>query len=66
LHTPAQNSIMGWIANAPDLEAFSAHGETPEETVRQVRVALASLLVVARERGLVLPKPSEHENSELG
>ena len=47
-----------WIADVPDLEAFSAHGDTPEEAVREVQVALASQFTAAREQGLALPEPS--------
>jgi len=47
-----------WIADVPDLEAFSAHGDTPEEAVREVRVALESLFIAVQEQGLELPEPS--------
>ncbi len=29
-----------WIANVPDLEFCSAHGETPEEAAREIRIAM--------------------------
>ncbi len=47
-----------YIADVPDLGSFSAHGETPEEALREVRIALASLITGAREQGLELPPPT--------
>lgn len=32
------------IADVPDIRYCSAHGETAEEAVREVRIALASML----------------------
>jgi predicted RNase H-like HicB family nuclease len=29
-----------WIAEAPDLEPFAAHGSTPEQAVAELRVAM--------------------------
>ena len=47
-----------YIADVPDLGYVSAHGETPEEALREVRIALASLMKGAREQGLELPPPT--------
>jgi predicted RNase H-like HicB family nuclease len=47
-----------WVADVPDVRFNSAHGETPEEAVRQVRAALAGILADAAERGIALP-PTE-------
>jgi predicted RNase H-like HicB family nuclease len=47
-----------FIADVPDLGAFSAHGPTPEEALREVRRALASAISAAQERGLALPPPT--------
>lgn len=55
-----------WIADVPDLEAFSAHGATPEEAVREVRVALKSLFIAAQEQGLDLPEPSSPQLVKAG
>lgn len=49
---------QAWIADVPDLFACSAHGPTPEEALRQVRLAMAAWLDVAREMGKPLPTPS--------
>jgi predicted RNase H-like HicB family nuclease len=46
-----------WIAEAPDLKPCSAHGDTPEEAVAELRVAMQGWLEVARENGLPIPEP---------
>ena len=49
-----------FIADVPDPGAFSAHGATPEEALREVCVALVSLFAAVEERGLSLPPPTTH------
>jgi predicted RNase H-like HicB family nuclease len=46
-----------WIANVPDLKGCSAHGETPEEAMREVQVAIELWLEVAVEHGDPIPEP---------
>ena len=46
-----------YIADIPDLEFCSAHGDTPEDALREVLVAKKGWLIVAKERGLPIPKP---------
>ena len=46
-----------YIADIPDLEYCSAHGETPEEALREVLVAKRAWLAVAKERGVSIPQP---------
>ncbi len=46
-----------WIAEAPDLKPCAAHGDTPEEAVAELRVAMEGWLEVARESGLPIPEP---------
>ncbi len=46
-----------WIADVPDLEFCSAHGPTPEDAVREVRIALEAWLETAREMGTPIPPP---------
>ncbi|MHB8625021.1 MAG: type II toxin-antitoxin system HicB family antitoxin [Aggregatilineales bacterium] len=46
-----------YIADIPDLRFCSAYGETPEEAVREVMVAKALWLEVARDKGLPIPEP---------
>ena len=47
-----------YIADVPDLGSCSAFGDSPEEALRQVQIALELRLEAARERGLALPEPS--------
>ena len=49
-----------WVADVPDVRSCSAHGKTPEDALREVRLALADILADARERGIVLPPPTRH------
>ena len=46
-----------WIAEAPDLRPCSAHGDSPEAAVAELRVAMQLWLEVAREHGLPIPAP---------
>ncbi|MGH2531149.1 MAG: type II toxin-antitoxin system HicB family antitoxin [Thermomicrobiales bacterium] len=48
------------IADVPDLKYCSAHGETPEEALEEVQIALSAWLEVARERGMPIPQPTSH------
>jgi predicted RNase H-like HicB family nuclease len=45
-----------YIADIPDLKYCSACGDTPEEAVREVQVAKAAWLKVAKERRKPIPK----------
>ena len=47
-----------WVADVPDLRFCSAFGDTPEEAVREVRVATAAWLESAREHGEPIPEPN--------
>lgn len=46
-----------WIADVPDLESCSAHGDTPAEAVAEVETAIELWLEVAREQGHPSPEP---------
>ena len=46
---------QAYIADVPDIRYCSAHGETPEEALREVRTALASMLEWMQEEGIELP-----------
>jgi len=46
-----------FIADVPDLRYCSAHGETPEEAVREAMIARRLWLETAREDGVPLPDP---------
>jgi predicted RNase H-like HicB family nuclease len=47
-----------YVADLPDLRFCSACGDTPEEAVREVQVAKAAWLKVAKQRGKPIPKPT--------
>jgi predicted RNase H-like HicB family nuclease len=47
----------GYIADIPDLEACSAFGDTPEEALRQVKIAKSAWLEAAQAEGIPIPEP---------
>jgi predicted RNase H-like HicB family nuclease len=47
----------GYIADIPDLQMCSAFGKTPEESLKQVRIAMHAWLKAARAAGKPIPKP---------
>lgn len=47
-----------WIANVPDLRPCSAHGDTPQQAVTEVEVAIGLWLDWARDKGVPIPEPS--------
>jgi predicted RNase H-like HicB family nuclease len=47
-----------YVADIPDLKFCSAFGDTPDEAVREVLVAKAAWLAVARKKKKPIPKPS--------
>jgi predicted RNase H-like HicB family nuclease len=47
-----------WVANVPDLPGCSAHGDTPEEAIREVQVAMELWLETARDAGDPIPVAS--------
>ena len=49
---------QAYVADVPDPRSCSAHGDTPEEALREVRAALDLRLEAARELGVPLPAPS--------
>ena len=53
-----------WIADAPDLRHCSAHGETREEALAELEVAMRAWLDAARYRGQPAPdaqsRPQRH------
>ncbi len=46
-----------YVADIPDLKFCSALGGSPEEAVREVQIAKAAWLKVAKARGKAIPKP---------
>jgi predicted RNase H-like HicB family nuclease len=51
------DEAQAYIADIPDLKYCSAHGETPEEALREVLIAKEGVLAVLREEGLPIPVP---------
>ena len=51
----------GYIANVPDLPYCSAFGETPEEALREVQVAIKLHLDVLEETGRPIPEPTPRQ-----
>jgi len=47
-----------YVAEAPDLKGCSAVGETPEEALREIQVAIKNWLEIAKEKGISIPQPS--------
>ncbi len=51
----------GFIAVVPELPGCSAFGETEEEALAEVKVAIDLWLETAREEGREIPEPSGRE-----
>ena len=49
-----------YVADVPDLPGCTAHGETPQEALHEVHVAIGLWLEVAREIGRAIPEPSPY------
>lgn len=45
-----------WIANVPDLTYCSAHGDTPDEAIAEIQIAMQLWIEVALELGDILPE----------
>ena len=45
-----------WVANVPDLKSCSAFGDTPEEAVTEVSMAMEAWLAAARDAGHPIPE----------
>jgi len=45
-----------WIADVPDLKSCSAHGDTPEEAIAEVRLAIEGWIETAKAHGMVVPE----------
>lgn len=53
-----------WVADVPDLKSCSAFGNSPEEAVAEVSVAMEAWLAAARDAGLAIPKLSYQPHIE--
>jgi predicted RNase H-like HicB family nuclease len=64
IHIFHSKDDAGFIADVPDLKYCSAFGDTPEEAVREVQIAMKLWIEAAKERRKRVPKPRHgHENS---
>ncbi len=46
-----------WVADAPDLKSCSAFGDTPEEALQELEIAIDAWLAAARDKKLPIPEP---------
>jgi predicted RNase H-like HicB family nuclease len=53
-----------WIAEAPDLDPCAAHGDTPQQALAELCVAMELWLEVSRERGQPIPEPRYQPHTE--
>ncbi len=47
---------QSWIADVPDLEYCSAHGDTPARAVAEVEIAIAAWIEAAKAAGKPIPE----------
>jgi len=47
----------GYIAIAPELKGCSAFGETDEEALKEIKIAIDLWLKTAKSEGKIIPKP---------
>ena len=45
-----------WVADVPDLKSCSALGDTPEDAIAEVRLAIEGWVETARANGIAIPK----------
>ena len=53
-----------WVADVPDLRSCSAFGNSPEEALAEVQVAMRAWLAAARDAGLPIPEPHYQPHTE--
>jgi predicted RNase H-like HicB family nuclease len=46
-----------YIADIPDFEMCSAHGETPEVALHEVIIARDAIIAAMQEKGISIPEP---------
>lgn len=46
-----------WIADVPDLEGCSAHGDSPDKAVREAQIAIEEWVASAEAHGDPVPEP---------
>jgi predicted RNase H-like HicB family nuclease len=47
-----------WIATVPDLRGCTAFGDTPEDALREIQIAMEGWLETAGECGIPIPEPT--------
>lgn len=50
-----------YIANVPDIKYCSAHGETPEEALKEIQIALVTCIESLLDNDQELPRPSKKQ-----
>jgi len=51
----------GYIALGPELPGCSAFGETEEEALKEIKIAIDLWLEIAKKEGREIPRPVEKE-----
>ena len=54
-----------WIATVPDLRSCTAFGDTPEDALREIQVAMEGWLETASECGVPIPEPTYRYEREV-
>ena len=49
-----------YVAVVQELEGCMAHGDTPEEAAKEIQIAMKLWLDVAKEEGMLIPRPLLH------
>jgi len=49
-----------YVADCLELLGCMAHGNTPEEALKEIQIAINGWLEVAAESGMDIPEPFEH------
>jgi predicted RNase H-like HicB family nuclease len=53
-----------WVADVPDLKSCSAFGNSREQALAEVQVAMKAWLAAARDAGLPIPEPRYQPHTE--
>ena len=46
-----------YVASVPELSGCMAHGDTPEEALQEIKIAMEGWLAVARDNNIPIPEP---------
>jgi len=64
LKKPAEAAAPVQVADVPDLKSCCAFGNSPQEALAEVQVAMDAWLAAARDAGLAIPKPHYQPHTE--